>query len=415
MNSMISTASLTSAVAVPATSLALTQPDTDAELLALGAKFEAAWSEVRNTCGQFDVLHNDVLIATEEACPNLPDQKNWTPEDAQRYWQAFCEASEKAGEPYRDADRAQQGAYGICDNLARAIARIAPCTIAGAGVRARIASYAAPHWWNKPLNDLDWPEKNSRLLIEALCAAAGLPTTPDDDAEGLALSSQVSTPSLDSRARLEALWTERTALARELHKTQCAATDAEAKMPEWAQRGPQHLRSDGTYSGRVVGWPRIEDAKPPEGVVLRNVRPSPTELEAHFGFFGWSEKNLESFERAMASLNERRARQEAERAKVGLPELEAATERLCGRLNEIDDEIEVLPQVSPTKAAVMFMIGMTRGSVDESLDDFDAQEVMARGTLPLIRPYLSGLIADHVDDLIKHPEKKHSERAFWPG
>jgi hypothetical protein len=59
------------------------------------------------------------------------------------------------------------------------ISKIMPTTIAGAGVRARVAMYAAMHWWDEPEADLDADKAHSRLLIEALCAAAGLPASCD--------------------------------------------------------------------------------------------------------------------------------------------------------------------------------------------------------------------------------------------
>jgi hypothetical protein len=189
MNSIVSGASLVSAVAtataVEALSGASSAPSVamidqlgaDAELLTLSAKFEAAWNEVREACDNFNDLNAEVHAAAEELCPNLPeDQREWSRDDGNRYWQAFCEAS---NEPHEAAEDALNTADEVCDTLARAMARIEPCTIAGAGARARVSMCAASHWWDKSLDDLEWPEMHSRLLIEALCAAAGLPTHPD--------------------------------------------------------------------------------------------------------------------------------------------------------------------------------------------------------------------------------------------
>jgi hypothetical protein len=58
------------------------------------------------------------------------------------------------------------------------MATIAPTTLNGAAVRARAVMYAAMHWWDKPLDELEWPEEQCRLLIEALCLAAGVPVIP---------------------------------------------------------------------------------------------------------------------------------------------------------------------------------------------------------------------------------------------
>jgi hypothetical protein len=249
---------------------------------------------------------------------------------------------------------------------------------------------------------------NSIVSTASLASAVALPAA-------LPASAQPHTDAdlLAQRARLEALWVQRTDLALELRKTYAALSDAEAKMPEWARPGPTYLRSDGSYFGEVSNWPRIEDATRPEGIAFTNVRPSPADLEKNFGFRGWSKQSRQEFEDAMSALNEHLARQEAERAKLGIPELESAAERLVDRICDMNEEIEAAPQPSPTKAAAMFMIGMTRARLSDTLDNRDMQYAMANGTLPLIRPHLSGLIADHIDDLIEHPEKTHSERVFW--
>jgi hypothetical protein len=119
--------------------------------------------------------------AAEDACPDLPEeQEDWTREDGRQYWEAFRSASLAAGAPYRAAIDAADAAHGKCDHLCRMISAITPSGIPGAGVRARAAMYAASHWWDKSVADLDWPESSSRLLIEALCDAAGLPNAPAD-------------------------------------------------------------------------------------------------------------------------------------------------------------------------------------------------------------------------------------------
>ena len=61
----------------------------------------------------------------------------------------------------------------------------------------------------------------------------------------------------------------------------------------------------------------------------------------------------------------------------------------------------------------MFMLGMTYGGHQDDTLEMDEMCAFARGILPLIRPQLSGLIAQQVDDLIEHPEKPHGERDFW--
>ena len=151
----------------------------DAVLLKLGQQLEAAWSELQAPLARFSFLHDEVEAAALEASPDLPErQEDWSSEDTERYCDALRDADLAAGEPYHAAEAAKEAAFKKCDLLCKAIAAITPIGIAGAGVRARAAMYAASHWWDKPGIDLDWPEHQSRLLIEALCDAAGLPNAP---------------------------------------------------------------------------------------------------------------------------------------------------------------------------------------------------------------------------------------------
>lgn len=219
--------------------------------------------------------------------------------------------------------------------------------------------------------------------------------------------------------RVQMLWNERTAATRRLRRTWADTTAAEASMPEWAQSGPMYLLSDGSYGGTVVGWPRIEGGRLPVGQAMINKRPGPHDLEKNFNLAvrqgGQRSRKMaqRTYDRALAALNDRRARQRAERDKVGLTELNATLDNLADLISELNEQIEAIPGVSPTKTAAVFMIAITRGFGDNALDDSDAQETMAQAILPLIRPHLSGLIAQHIDDVIQHPSTPHGERDFW--
>jgi hypothetical protein len=161
----------------PVTTNGLTPEGADAELLRLGREFEIAWSATLPACDRFEALHHKALAAAREtwkACPDRPDRP-----------ESLIEASIKAaGEPYRQAQEALDAADEKCASIARAIVALTPNTIAGAGVGARVAMNAAAHWWDEPLENLDWHDEQARLLIEALCTAAGLPTAPPNMTAG---------------------------------------------------------------------------------------------------------------------------------------------------------------------------------------------------------------------------------------
>jgi hypothetical protein len=48
-------------------------------------------------------------------------------------------------------------------------------TIAGLGVKARHAAYVLSHYWEAPVDRMDWDARATRLLIEAICGLAYVP------------------------------------------------------------------------------------------------------------------------------------------------------------------------------------------------------------------------------------------------
>jgi hypothetical protein len=94
-----------------------------------------------------------------------------------------------------------------------------------------------------------------------------------------------------------------------------------------------------------------------------------------------------------------------------VPGLDEQLGTLSDAIVDLEEKIEAAPIVSPTKAAVMFLIGLSTGNVDDSIDG--SLHWIAGGILPVLRPHLSGLIARQIDDLIEHPEKPNGKREFW--
>jgi hypothetical protein len=48
-------------------------------------------------------------------------------------------------------------------------------TITGLGVKARHAAYVVSHYWEAPIDQIDWDARAIRLLIEAVCGLANGP------------------------------------------------------------------------------------------------------------------------------------------------------------------------------------------------------------------------------------------------
>jgi hypothetical protein len=81
-----------------------------------------------------------------------------------------------------------QAAYGECGRLCKAIAAVTPAGILGAGVRARAAIYTAPHWWDEPVAELDWPEHNIFTAYSQITPSYSTPITQDPPTCGRTVS-----------------------------------------------------------------------------------------------------------------------------------------------------------------------------------------------------------------------------------
>jgi hypothetical protein len=77
-----------------------------------------------------------------------------------------------------DADARTKQAEAILARLypiEQAIIQTRARTIAGLGVKARHAAYVMSHYWEEPINQIDWEAQAIRQLIEAVCDFARTP------------------------------------------------------------------------------------------------------------------------------------------------------------------------------------------------------------------------------------------------
>jgi hypothetical protein len=77
-----------------------------------------------------------------------------------------------------DADMRMKQAEAILARLypiEQAIMQTRARTIAGLGVKARHAAYVMSHYWEEPIDQIDWETQAIRLLIEAVCDFARTP------------------------------------------------------------------------------------------------------------------------------------------------------------------------------------------------------------------------------------------------
>ncbi len=84
----------------------------------------------------------------------------------------------------RDAESVRSEAADRTHEIESVLARLEPVeraimatparTIAGLGIKARHAAYGVSEHWDAPIEQVDWHARAVRLLIEAICEAAGV-------------------------------------------------------------------------------------------------------------------------------------------------------------------------------------------------------------------------------------------------
>jgi hypothetical protein len=72
------------------------------------------------------------------------------------------------------ATRQIESVLGRLEPIEQAIMDTPARTIAGLGVKARHAAYLVSEHWDAPIEQIDWDARAVRLLIEAVCKAAGV-------------------------------------------------------------------------------------------------------------------------------------------------------------------------------------------------------------------------------------------------
>ncbi|WP_316201577.1 MULTISPECIES: hypothetical protein [unclassified Bradyrhizobium] len=129
--------------------------DSDADLLALEAQF-------------------DSLVAELLAAQNASDKTAVDPNSRLRDRQDV-----QAGiESYTDQEGRTDKTEAVLARLypiERAIMTTPARTIKGLGVKARHAAYVMSHYWEEPIEQIDWDARAMRLLIEAVCGLAKVP------------------------------------------------------------------------------------------------------------------------------------------------------------------------------------------------------------------------------------------------
>ena len=128
--------------------------DDDAGLLALEAQFYSLVAE---------------LVAAQKAsgAAIYPDGQP----SARDNGEAGSEPDANQGDRTKGAEAVLARLYPIEQAIMATPAR----TITGLGVKARHAAYVMSHYWEAPIDQIDWDAQAVRLLIEAVCDVARTP------------------------------------------------------------------------------------------------------------------------------------------------------------------------------------------------------------------------------------------------
>ncbi|SMX55533.1 conserved protein of unknown function [Bradyrhizobium sp. ORS 285] len=139
----------------PASEPSFPPTDGDAGLLALEAQFDSLVAELLAAQNASDKTATDPDGQLRDRHDVLVEIKSYTDHEEQ---------TEKT-----DAILAR------LHPIERAIMTTPARTIKGLGVKARHAAYVMSHYWEEPIEQIDWGARAMRLLIEAVCGLAEAP------------------------------------------------------------------------------------------------------------------------------------------------------------------------------------------------------------------------------------------------
>jgi hypothetical protein len=128
----------------------VTETDPDAELVALGRKFEAISAELAKL----------MVLQREEV-----DALSPVTQPGERF---------KGEAMISPSVERIEAVLRLLDPIERAIIAIPATTVVGLGVKARHAAHVLSHYWTDTPERLDWHTRAVRLLIESTCTVAGV-------------------------------------------------------------------------------------------------------------------------------------------------------------------------------------------------------------------------------------------------
>jgi hypothetical protein len=209
-------------------------------------------------------------------------------------------------------------------------------------------------------------------------------------------------------------WIESARAVRQTHVKRlrdlsAAYTEANAKLPAWAQPGLDRIDQDGNACGDFVNWPLDASVTPPP-LGYRFVRPSLWRCRDDFDFaarvFAFNSagrKKARATMRARMRVIVARLRERKRlRDELGLTELNRQIETTVDALIKTEEFFHECNDETPNIVAARLMIGLTNDC------QMAIALVVARGLVPI----LSGLIREHAAFFVANPELPLSAMPF---
>jgi hypothetical protein len=239
---------------------------------------------------------------------------------------------------------------------------------------------------------------NRRAVLGAVLAAGATAALPAPVAPQPPALSDVDRQALD-------LWKRRADLRATATRASEQYWEAYNQLPEWAAPGPKFTRPDGSPGGTEMtsDWPMIASlsSRPVNDRRQINARPDPDDLRIELAIAlkgGVDEAAiLQDYSQIFAELSDRRRQQIAERERLNIDVLNqcfnAAWEDVC----EIESEFENHMGGSVFALAAVLLV-----AIHDNCEEIDG---LNRAALRMIRPQLTGAIAEDADRVLAEDEE----------